>query len=153
MQELANRILRDTGFSRITPVPIIEVMNRLGVKVYSVQMNPRFIGSYLAEDKKFRQTYRTNAIAAFDKELCGRWARFYLAYELGKWLQSNQENYYSVTNLGDFRDEQAKDFARYLLMPDVSVRRVSPEDWQDEFEIPFEVAAKRLMEVEEWDTV
>lgn len=112
-------------------VPIIEILSRLGFKVYQQELQPSSLSAYIAVDPKLQERYGTNRITCVNCNDNIGHKRFALAHELAHYLFDFDENsvvYYNtyLANEGEQNEieQRANAFAANLLMPEDEFRKV-----------------------------
>lgn len=115
-------------------VPIVEILNKMGFKIYQSNLEPDGLSAYIAVDPKFEDVFESNKITCVhDKDNIGH-KRFALAHELAHYLFDFNEDeslyYYDTYFSNDgkekeqkFEEERASKFAANLLMPEDAFRQ------------------------------
>lgn len=133
MPARAQEILKHFEINDLTQgIPIVEILSKLGFKVYQSNLEPDDLLSYIAVDPKFEDVFGTSRIVCVHiKESIGH-KRFALAHELARYLFDFNENenlyYYSAyfrkrEGTIDMEEERANKFATNLLMPEQEFRK------------------------------
>lgn len=118
-------------------VPIIEILTRLGIKVYQMELEPEKLSAYIAVNPKYQERYGTNKITCVNSRDNIGHKRFALAHELAHYLFDFKENddivyyntYFADDNLNDEAERRANAFAANLLMPEREFKNLA-KDWE-----------------------
>lgn len=106
-------------------VPIVEILNKMGFKIYQSNLEPDNLSAYIAIDPKFEEVFDSNKIACVNiKDNVGQ-KRFALAYELARYIFDFDEEkslyyydtYFQKEDEKDMAEKRANRFAINLLMP------------------------------------
>ncbi len=132
MPERAQEVLDYFGITDFSKgVPIIGIMNKMGIKAYQRELSPEGLSAYISVDPKFQEMYGTNKIACVHKYDNSGHKRFALAHELAHYLFDFDERqdvrYYNTyfSNRYEETEEErrANAFAANLLMPEEEFRK------------------------------
>lgn len=111
--------------------PIIEILSRLGFKVYQQELQPSNLSAYIAVDPKLQERYGTNRITCVNSNDNVGHKRFALAHELAHYLFDFDEDavvYYNTYLANESEqnevEQRANAFAANLLMPENEFRKV-----------------------------
>lgn len=111
-------------------VPIIEILTRMGFKIFQSDLEPDDLSAYIAVDPKFVDTFGSNKITCVHiKDNLGH-KTFALAHELAHYLfdfdESNDLYYYDTyfpkVDEDNYEERRANKFAANLLMPEKAFR-------------------------------
>lgn len=113
-------------------VPIIEILAKLGIKTYQMELQPESLSAYIAVNPKYQERYGTNKITCVNKKDNIGHKRFALAHELAHYLfdfdESNDVVYYNTYSTNDTEQSdvemRANAFAANLLMPEEQFRKL-----------------------------
>lgn len=106
-------------------VPIVEILSKMGFKIYQSNLEPDGLSAYIGVDPKFEEIFDSNKIACVNiKDSIGD-KRFALAHELAHYIFDfdDEENLYYYDTYFHGNDEKttagrrANKFAINLLMP------------------------------------
>ena len=106
-------------------VPIVEMLTKMGFKIYQSNLEPDNLSAYIAVDPKFEDVFGSNKIACVNiRDTIGD-KRFALAHELAHYFFDFDEEkslyYYDTYFQGkdekDMAEKRANKFALNLLMP------------------------------------
>lgn len=109
-------------------VPIVEILTKIGFKIYQSNLEPDNLSAYIAIDPNFEEVFESNKIACVNiKDSIGH-KRYALAYELARYIFDFDEKkslyYYDTFFQGkeekDMAEKRANKFAINLLMPKVA---------------------------------
>lgn len=105
-------------------VPIIKILNHMGIKVYENEMD---IKAYITVNAKYADSFGTTKFACVKKDIPYGFKRFALAHELAHYIfdynDSEMPEYYNTYSSSDddaqerIEERRANLFARNLLMP------------------------------------
>lgn len=107
-------------------VPIVEILIKLGFKVYQSDLEPKGLSAYIAVDPKFIEVFGSNKITCVHSEDNVGHKRFALAHELAHYLfdfdEKNELHYYNTyfpqkEDNNNQEEKRANTFAANLLMP------------------------------------
>ena len=107
-------------------VPIVEILTKLGFKIFQSDLEPDDLSAYIAVDPKFKDTFGSNKITCVHiKDSVGH-KSFALAHELGHYLFDFNERktlyyydtYFPRENEEKLEEKRANKFAANLLMPE-----------------------------------
>lgn len=124
-----------TDFS--SGVPIVEMLTKLGFKIYQSRLEPENLSAYIAINPQYEDIYGSNKIICVNiKDNIGH-KKFALAHELGHYLFDFNEDknlYYYDTYFAEkgrdnleeseekIEEKRANKFAANLLMPEIEFR-------------------------------
>ena len=106
-------------------VPIIDILKKMGFKIFQSNLEPDGLSAYIAVDPKFEEVFESNKITCVHaKDNIGH-KRFALAHELAHYLFDFDEDrslyyydtYFANGSIDKFEEERANAFAANLLMP------------------------------------
>lgn len=126
MPERANDVLKYFHIKDISSgVPIIEILTKLGFKIYQSDLSADGLSAYIAVDPKLKNIFGSNKITCVHSEDNIGHKRFALAHELAHYLFDFNEDEnlyyydtYSVKEKNDkIEEKRANIFAANLLMP------------------------------------
>lgn len=111
-------------------VPIVEILNKMGFKIYQSNLEPDGLSAYIAVDPKFEDVFESNKITCVhDKDNIGH-KRFALAHYLFDFNEDESLYYYDTYFSNDgketeqkFEEERGSKFAANLLMPEDAFRQ------------------------------
>lgn len=106
-------------------VPLIEILTKLGFKVYQSDLEPDGLSAYIAVDPKFEDVFESNKIICVNVGDTIGHKRFALAHELAHYLFDFEEEkklyyyntYFQGKEYSNFKEKRASKFAANLLMP------------------------------------
>lgn len=107
-------------------VPIVEILIKLGFKVYQSDLEPKGLSAYIAVDPKFIDVFGSDKITCVHSEDNVGHKRFSLAHELAHYLfdfdEKNKLHYYNTyfpqrEDNNNQEEKRANAFAANLLMP------------------------------------
>lgn len=107
-------------------VPIVEILTKLGFKVYQSDLEPKGLSAYIAVDPKFVEAFGSNKITCVHISDNIGHKRFALAHELAHYLfdfdEKNKLHYYNTyfpqkEDNNNQEEKRANAFAANLLMP------------------------------------
>lgn len=106
-------------------VPIIKILNSLGIKVYKQAMEPKELSAYISVSPEYYDEYGTMKIACINEDDAAGHSRFALAHELAHYIFDYDEQkdieyfntYMKDDKNKDTQEQRANDFAANLLMP------------------------------------
>lgn len=107
-------------------VPIVKILNSLGIKTFQKKMVPRKLSAYISIDPEYFERYGTCKIACVNSSDNIGHKRFALAHELGHYIFDYDEDneltyintYIADDNIDDDEEKRANLFAANLLMPE-----------------------------------
>ena len=116
-------------------VPIVEILNKLGIKVYQMKLKPETLSAYISVNPKYQEVYGTNKITCVNSEDSIGHKRFALAHESAHYLfdfnESENLEYYNTYSTEQVErnkeEERANAFAANLLMPERPFRKLLAE--------------------------
>lgn len=121
--------LTDNGMElNAPPTPIVEICNKIGIKVFEVSLPPDVSGLIMTQDEKF-ENYDSNKIIAANISDSASRKRFTIAHELAHYVLHKEANkplyaHRDIINQVDNKNEQeANSFASIILMPEDLVRK------------------------------
>ncbi len=111
-------------------VPIIEILTKLGFKIYQGDLEPKKLSAYIAVDPKFKDAFESNKITCVQAGDNIGHKRFALAHELAHYLFDFREDeslyyyntYFSEQEDNELEERRANKFAANLLMPENAFR-------------------------------
>ncbi|MBD5511784.1 MAG: ImmA/IrrE family metallo-endopeptidase [Lachnospiraceae bacterium] len=106
-------------------VPIIEILTKMGFKIFQSDLEPDDLSAYIAVDPKFKDTFGSNKITCVHVKDNPGHKTFALAHELAHYLFDFDESkslyyydtYFPKENEEKFVERRANKFAANLLMP------------------------------------
>lgn len=106
-------------------VPIVEIMTKMGFKIYQSNLEPENLSAYIAIDPKFEDVFESNKIACVNNKDSIGFKRYALAHELAHYFfDFNDEEslyyydtYFKKKDKKDMSEKCANRFAINLLMP------------------------------------
>lgn len=156
MPQRANEVLEYFKVKDITNgVPIIDIMGRLGIKSYQMELQPRELSAYIAVNPKYQEKYGTNKIACVNSMDSIGHKRFALAHELAHYLfdfiESDDMVYYNTYFANDEEqneiEKRANAFAANLLMPEKEFRKALKENKVQESKADTVTALAQVFQV------
>ena len=107
-------------------VPIVEILARLGFKVYQSDLEPDGLSAYIAVDSNYKSVFGANKITCVNIKNSIGHKKFALAHELGHYLfdfdDEKDTHYYNTyfpqKDAEKLEEERANKFASNLLMPE-----------------------------------
>lgn len=132
VSQCANLILNtfDIDFSS-GGVPIVKILNSLGIKTYQKEMTPRELSAYISINPAYIEKYGTSKIACVNSLDNFGHKRFALAHELAHYIFDYDERksliynntYIASENMDDEIERRANTFAANLLMPEEEFKK------------------------------
>lgn len=132
MPERAKEVLDFFQVDKTSPgVPIIEILTKMGFKIFQSDLEPDGLSAYIAVDPKFEDVFGSNKITCVHiKDNIGH-KTFALAHELAHYLFDFREDknlyYYDTYFPKEYEDnleeQRANKFAANLLMPEELFRK------------------------------
>ncbi|MBO5485019.1 MAG: ImmA/IrrE family metallo-endopeptidase [Lachnospiraceae bacterium] len=113
-------------------VPIVKILNLLGIKTYKQKMKPDELSAYLSVDPRYYAKYGTTKIACVNEKDTDGHMRFALAHELAHYIfdynEAKDPTFYSTymknSQDKDYKEDRANEFAANLLMPaDIFIKK------------------------------
>lgn len=112
-------------------VPIVEILTKMGFKIYQSNLEPDSLSAYIAIDPKFEEVFESNKIACVNINDNIGDKRFALAHELAHYIFDFDEEeslyYYDTYFQGkdekDMAGRRANKFAINLLMPKATFQK------------------------------
>lgn len=106
-------------------VPIVEILTKIGFKIYQSNLEPDNLSAYIAIDPKFEEVFESNKIACVNIKDNIVHKRFALAHELAHYFFDFDEEkslyyydtYFQAKDEKDVAEKRANKFAINLLMP------------------------------------
>lgn len=108
-------------------VPVVEILIKLGFKIFQSELEPAGLSAYIAVDPKLENVYGSNKITCVHINDSVGHKKFALAHELGHYLFdfNEKESWYYYNTYFPQKDEDAQEpkeirankFAANLLMP------------------------------------
>lgn len=126
MAKRANDILTYFGIGDcLDGVPIVEILMKMGFKIYQSNLSPDGISAYIAIDPKLEETFKSNKIICVHANDSLGHKRFALAHELCHYLFDFNEaenvsfynTYFADSSEETEAEKRANRFAAELLMP------------------------------------
>lgn len=107
-------------------VPIVEILTKLGFKIFQSDLKPDGLSAYIAVNPKFVEVFDSNKITCVHVEDNIGHKRFSLAHELAHYLFDFNESenlcyyntYFPKKEEDSMEEERANKFAANLLMPE-----------------------------------
>ena len=107
-------------------VPIVEILTKLGFKIFQSDLKPDGLSAYIAVNPKFEEVFDSNKITCVHMDENIGHKRFSLAHELAHYLFDFNENdnlcyyntYFPKDEENSMEEERANKFAANLLMPE-----------------------------------
>ena len=114
-----------------TDIPIVEILNKLGFKIYQTELEPTGLSAYIAVDPQYEEAFGSNKITCVHADESLGHKRFALAHELAHYLFDFNDNkqlcYYNTYFPNDIdekvEEKRANKFAANLLMPEEVFKR------------------------------
>ncbi len=125
--KVAESVLKNFEVNDLTSgVPIVEILNNLGFKIFQSNLEPDGLSAYIAVDPTFEEYYGSNKIIFVDTKGNIGHKRFALAHELAHYLFdfNGDENlcyyntYFPESESENEEEMRANCFAANLLMPE-----------------------------------
>lgn len=109
----------------VAGVPVVEILIKMGFKIYQSDLEPDDLSAYIAVDPKFENTFGSNKITCVHVEDNIGHKRFALAHELAHYLFDFKEDeklyyyntYFPKKEKETLEEKRANQFAANLLMP------------------------------------
>lgn len=106
-------------------VPIVEILNAFGIKVYKQEMTDKQLSAYISVDPEYYDEYGTAKIACVNSNDKLGHMRFALAHELAHYIydfdKQRDTKFYSTYMKDQLKEDdverRANEFAANLLMP------------------------------------
>lgn len=107
-------------------VPIVEILTKLGFRIFQSDLKPEGLSAYIAVNPKFEEVFESNKITCVHMEDNIGHKRFALAHELAHYLFDFDENenlcyyntYFPTDEEDSLEEKRANKFAANLLMPE-----------------------------------
>lgn len=136
MPDRAQEVLKYFGYDGLnTEIPIVEILGKMGFKIYQSDLEPKGLSAYIAVDPQFEETFESNKITCVHIEDNIGHKRFALAHELAHYLFDFNEDknlyyyntYFPKKDLELLEEQRANRFAANLLMPEAAFRKKHEE--------------------------